>query len=362
MCVCLICISKISAPVQFHLETAKRRAQQRMREGRAKPIDALAVNLFLMEEFDVNTTAPYSVFIGLSLEDVEELLDDIKGYQVRAACSHWYFACSTASRRNTPLVLFCEVPDAHIDLHPSWAPAARAMIQSLASWLLRLERKSRLVSYLPLCSCQSCSFSVLVREALGVQLLWPLAVGCVDDRPSSVTLPAQPCWVTGCWLNSCLRNMRRRWTPRTRCTRSSGMRWRRWRRWSTWRRCTQRRPTERACAESRSPSTAARPAFTPPSTLTSRCSWQVRAMVHADERCAVLPIVLFMVPRSCKPSWSPLPWLTPSMPKAPEVFLHAGWWKRTAAHWHLAQRFSCVGWHGQASPKAGAPVDIKDVI
>ncbi|BDA46670.1 probable cactin [Coccomyxa sp. Obi] len=66
---------------EFHLETAKRRAQQRMREGRAKPIDALAVNLFLMEEFDVNMTAPYSVFIGLSLEDVEELRDDIKGYQ-----------------------------------------------------------------------------------------------------------------------------------------------------------------------------------------------------------------------------------------------------------------------------------------
>jgi hypothetical protein len=68
---------------QFHLETAKKRAQQRMREGRAKPIDALAINLFLMEEFDVNMTAPYSVFIGLALDEVEELCDDIKGYQVR---------------------------------------------------------------------------------------------------------------------------------------------------------------------------------------------------------------------------------------------------------------------------------------
>ncbi|EIE19628.1 hypothetical protein COCSUDRAFT_67727 [Coccomyxa subellipsoidea C-169] len=66
---------------EFHLETAKKRAQQRMREGRAKPIDALAINLFLMEEFDVNMTAPYSVFIGLTLDDVEELCDDIKGYQ-----------------------------------------------------------------------------------------------------------------------------------------------------------------------------------------------------------------------------------------------------------------------------------------
>jgi hypothetical protein len=54
-----------------------------MREGRAKPIDQLVVNLFLMEEFDVNMTTPYSVFIGLPLREVEELCDDIKGLQVR---------------------------------------------------------------------------------------------------------------------------------------------------------------------------------------------------------------------------------------------------------------------------------------
>ena len=68
---------------QFHLENAKKRAQQRLREGRAKPVDVLAANLFLMEEFDADLAAPYSVFVGLSLPEVEELRDDIKGFQVR---------------------------------------------------------------------------------------------------------------------------------------------------------------------------------------------------------------------------------------------------------------------------------------
>ena len=67
---------------QFHLENAKKRAQQRLREGRAKPVDVLAANLFLMEEFDADLAAPYSVFVGLSLPEVEELRDDIKGFQV----------------------------------------------------------------------------------------------------------------------------------------------------------------------------------------------------------------------------------------------------------------------------------------
>lgn len=55
-----------------------------MREGRAKAIDQLVVNLFLMEDFDASLAKPYSVFMGLSLQEVEELCDDIKGMQVRA--------------------------------------------------------------------------------------------------------------------------------------------------------------------------------------------------------------------------------------------------------------------------------------
>ena len=84
--------------LQFHLENAKKRAQQRLREGRARAIDVLAANLHLMEEFDANVTTPYSVFNGLSLAETRELGDDIKGYQVlphlalcscRHACTGW---------------------------------------------------------------------------------------------------------------------------------------------------------------------------------------------------------------------------------------------------------------------------------
>ncbi len=80
---------------QFHLENAKKRAQQRLREGRAKPIDVLAANLHLMEEFDVNVTTPYSVFAGISLSECRELADDIKGYQARALRQFWLLGAAS---------------------------------------------------------------------------------------------------------------------------------------------------------------------------------------------------------------------------------------------------------------------------
>lgn len=101
--------------LQFHLETAKKRAQQRMREGRAKPIDALAINLFLMEEFDVNMTAPYSVFIGLALDEVEELCDDIKGYQVREEGLHASSICTASEKVQSGVGL------------PGWLVQSRAL-------------------------------------------------------------------------------------------------------------------------------------------------------------------------------------------------------------------------------------------
>jgi len=63
---------------------ARQRAEQRLREGRAKPVDVLAANLFLSAEFDPSVTAPYAVFDGLQLNDVRDLADDIRGMQVRA--------------------------------------------------------------------------------------------------------------------------------------------------------------------------------------------------------------------------------------------------------------------------------------
>ncbi|KNC96141.1 uncharacterized protein SPPG_08529 [Spizellomyces punctatus DAOM BR117] len=76
---------------EFHLEQAKTRAQIRIKEGRAKPIDIFAMNLSLAsdsrvaEEFDalgfeMGIEEPYLIFRDLTLEEVEELHKDIQLY------------------------------------------------------------------------------------------------------------------------------------------------------------------------------------------------------------------------------------------------------------------------------------------
>ncbi|KAI7868629.1 mid region of cactin-domain-containing protein [Spinellus fusiger] len=72
---------------EFHLEQAKRRAEIRIREGRAKPIDILAMNLRLANEPDkveeeveleIDLEEPYTIFDNLTLEETEELHHDIQ--------------------------------------------------------------------------------------------------------------------------------------------------------------------------------------------------------------------------------------------------------------------------------------------
>ncbi|KAI9003100.1 mid region of cactin-domain-containing protein [Gaertneriomyces semiglobifer] len=76
---------------EFHLQQAKTRAQIRIKEGRAKPIDILAMNLSLAsdlkiaEEFDamgleMGIEEPYMIFNDLRLEEIEELHKDIRLY------------------------------------------------------------------------------------------------------------------------------------------------------------------------------------------------------------------------------------------------------------------------------------------
>ena len=60
----------------------KLKAQQRIKEGRPEPVDPLAVNLFLMPEFDASISAPHAIFIGLTLSEVEDVLEDIMTWQV----------------------------------------------------------------------------------------------------------------------------------------------------------------------------------------------------------------------------------------------------------------------------------------
>ncbi|KAL9551924.1 hypothetical protein MBANPS3_004032 [Mucor bainieri] len=72
---------------EFHLEQAKQRAAIRIRDGRAKPIDILAMNLRLANEPDkveedvdleIDLDEPYTIFDNLSLADTDELHKDIQ--------------------------------------------------------------------------------------------------------------------------------------------------------------------------------------------------------------------------------------------------------------------------------------------
>jgi hypothetical protein len=67
--------------LQFQFEMSKARAEIRLREGRAKPIDILAKNLKLSDDFDMEIDEPYTVFQGLAVADMEELQGEIRMYQ-----------------------------------------------------------------------------------------------------------------------------------------------------------------------------------------------------------------------------------------------------------------------------------------
>eukprot|EP00850_Spirogloea_muscicola_P014898 SM000110S18905 [mRNA] locus=s110:182121:189533:+ [translate_table: standard] len=63
---------------EFHFEQAKVRANIRLREGRAKPIDVLSKNLNLADDFDIEINEPYTIFKGLTVPEMGELMEDIR--------------------------------------------------------------------------------------------------------------------------------------------------------------------------------------------------------------------------------------------------------------------------------------------
>ena len=75
--------------MQFHFENMKRKAQQRIKEGRPQPVDPLAANLFLMSEFDPSISAPHAIFIGLTLSEVEDVREEIMTWQVCVRASYY---------------------------------------------------------------------------------------------------------------------------------------------------------------------------------------------------------------------------------------------------------------------------------
>ncbi|XP_058125083.1 splicing factor Cactin [Anopheles ziemanni] len=67
----------------FHLEQAKLRSKIRIQDGRAKPIDLLAQYISeqnLEESIEMQMHEPYTYLNGLGLDDLEDLLVDIKVY------------------------------------------------------------------------------------------------------------------------------------------------------------------------------------------------------------------------------------------------------------------------------------------
>jgi hypothetical protein len=68
--------------VQLHLEQARLRSCIRIQDGRAKPIDLLAKYISGEGEVDaVGVHEPYTYLNGLTIKDLEDLIEDIKVYK-----------------------------------------------------------------------------------------------------------------------------------------------------------------------------------------------------------------------------------------------------------------------------------------
>jgi hypothetical protein len=67
---------------QFHLEQARLRSCIRIQDGRAKPIDLLAKYISTEGEVDaVEMHEPYTYLNGLTIKDLEDLIEDIRVYK-----------------------------------------------------------------------------------------------------------------------------------------------------------------------------------------------------------------------------------------------------------------------------------------
>lgn len=66
---------------KFHLDQAKLRSKIRIQDGRAKPIDLLAQYVSGDDDdLEIQMHEPYTILVGLTIDDLEDLLVDIKVY------------------------------------------------------------------------------------------------------------------------------------------------------------------------------------------------------------------------------------------------------------------------------------------
>ena len=77
----------------FHMKQALLRSSIRIQDGRAKPIDLLAKYISAEDDVDmVDMHEPYTYLNGLTIEDLEDLLVDIKVYQrLEKGCNSDYW-------------------------------------------------------------------------------------------------------------------------------------------------------------------------------------------------------------------------------------------------------------------------------
>ncbi|XP_046864874.1 cactin-like isoform X2 [Xenia sp. Carnegie-2017] len=86
----------------FHIEQARMRSKIRIRDGRAKPIDLLAQYINPNEDnLEYQMHEPYSVLVGLSLDDLGDLIEDMKLYlEIDETKNHQFWKDMLAVTRN----------------------------------------------------------------------------------------------------------------------------------------------------------------------------------------------------------------------------------------------------------------------
>lgn len=130
---------------EFHLEQAKMRAKQRIRDGRPHPIDILTANLHLAEEFDVGADEPYKAFVGLSLQEVQELHASVMSMQVGALRFHLLHSILHSSYCLQCILISVCTPVSHalifgfctieVSIQPSTSRSANGMVLQVSGLL-----------------------------------------------------------------------------------------------------------------------------------------------------------------------------------------------------------------------------------
>ncbi|CAK9081041.1 Cactin [Durusdinium trenchii] len=90
---------------KFHLDNAKARTQLRIEQGRERPLDLVAKALMIaegeqFEEMTILDKPPHQLFVNMSIEEVEDIMDEVNTF-VRIDAQHrdfWQVGIAPDSR------------------------------------------------------------------------------------------------------------------------------------------------------------------------------------------------------------------------------------------------------------------------